>query len=251
MSETLANIAGSGSMLLAILVAILAGLLSFFSPCVVPLLPGYMSYVTGLSGVDIVNGEAKRGHMLAGAILFVLGFSAVFVALGAASGALGGWLVVNSRALSLLLGLLTIGLGLVFLGAVPWLQRDYRLHTVPRVGLSAAPFLGVLFGVGWTPCAGPTIGVISTLAFNEAQPGRGALLLGFYSLGLGIPFIVAALAWRRAMSAFSVLRRHSRLITRLGGLMLIVVGVLLVTDWWLYLTTWLQVSVGGLPTAIV
>ena len=238
MGEWFQTTAGSGSLLLAIPVALVAGLVSFFSPCVIPLLPGYLSYATGLSGADLES--AKRGRMLAGSLLFVLGFTLVFVALGTLSGALGAWLITWQREITVVLGLMTILLGLVFAGLVPWLQRDWRLHRVPAVGLAAAPLLGVLFGLGWTPCMGPTLGVITTLSINEGTAGRGALLSVFYSLGLGLPFILAAIAFRKTLGAFAAIRRHQRLIMRLGGLMMVVVGVLLVSGWWAEAVSWLQ-----------
>ena len=241
MGDWFGDTAGSGSLLLAIPVALVAGLVSFFSPCVIPLLPGYLSYATGLSGADLASGDVRRGRMFAGSLLFVLGFSAVFVILGAVAGSFGNWLIVNERLLTVILGIVTIVLGVAFLGFVPWLQRDVRVHKVPAVGLAAAPVLGFLFGLGWTPCVGPTLGVISTLAFNEGTPGRGALLLGCYSLGLGLPFIVAGLAWRRALGAVAFIRRHQEWVTRAGGAMLILVGLLLVSGWWDYLVTWLQI----------
>jgi cytochrome c-type biogenesis protein len=231
--------AASGSLALAVPVALVAGLVSFFSPCVIPLLPGYLSYATGLSGADLE--DARRGRMLAGSLLFVLGFSVVFVALGTLSGALGGWLVTWQREITVVLGVLTILLGLAFAGLVPWLQRDWRLHRVPAVGLGAAPLLGVLFGLGWTPCIGPTLGVITALSINEATAGRGALLSACYALGLGLPFVVAGLAYRRALGTFAWVRRHQQWVTRAGGLMLVAVGVLLVTGWWAELVTWIQI----------
>ncbi len=164
-------------MVLALPVALLAGLVSFFSPCVVPLLPGYLSYATGLSGVDLES--AKRGRMMLGSLLFVLGFSFVFVAFGALFGSLGDWLIIYTRQISVVLGLLTILLGVAFVGLVPMLQRDVRVHRVPAVGLAAAPLLGVLFGLGWTPCIGPTLTAVQALAVQRghgrprgpAQPG--------------------------------------------------------------------------------
>jgi cytochrome c-type biogenesis protein len=219
-----------GSLLLAVPVAMVAGLVSFFSPCVVPLLPGYLSYTTGLSGADLES--ARRGRMLAGSLLFVLGFSFVFVSFGALFGAVGDWLWEYQRNITVVLGSVTILVGIAFLGAVPWLQRDWRVHRVPAVGLAAAPMLGVLFGLGWTPCIGPTLSAITTLAVNEGSAERGALLSFVYCLGLGLPFIVAALAYRRMLGAIGWVRRHQQWITRFGGLMLIAVGVLLVTGWW-------------------
>ena len=220
----------SGSMAVALPVALVAGLVSFFSPCVVPLLPGYLSYATGLSGVDLEN--ARRGRMVLGSLLFVLGFSFVFVMLGTLSGALGEWLFVYTRQISVALGFFTILVGVAFIGLVPWLQRDVRVHRVPAVGLAAAPLLGVLFGLGWTPCIGPTLSAVQALALHEGTAARGAMLSVAYSLGLGIPFLVAGLAFRRTLGAVKWVRRHQVWVTRIGGMMLIVVGLLLVTGLW-------------------
>ncbi|MGH3445733.1 MAG: cytochrome c biogenesis CcdA family protein [Nocardioidaceae bacterium] len=217
-------------MLLALPVAAVAGLVSFFSPCVVPLLPGYLSYATGLSGADLQN--ARRGRLVLGSLLFVLGFTFVFVVLGFVSGALGGWLFDYMRQISIALGVVTILVGLAFLGFVPWLQRDVRVHRVPAVGLAAAPLLGVLFGLGWTPCIGPTLAAVQTLAVHEGTATRGAILSVAYSLGLGIPFLVAGFAFRRMLGAVGFVRRHQVWVTRLGGLLLIAVGVLLVSGIW-------------------
>ena len=220
----------SGSMAVALPVALVAGLVSFFSPCVVPLLPGYLSYATGLSGVDLEQG--KRGRMVLGSFLFVLGFSFVFVSFGALFGSLGDWLIVYRRQLSLGEDRLTILVGVAFIGLVPWLQRDVRVHRVPAVGLAAAPLLGVLFGLGWTPCIGPTLSAVQALALHEGTAARGAMLSVAYSLGLGIPFLVAGLAFRRTLGAVKWVRRHQVWVTRIGGMMLIVVGLLLVTGLW-------------------
>jgi cytochrome c-type biogenesis protein len=197
---------------------------------VVPLLPGYLSYATGLSGVDLENG--RRGRMVLGSLLFVLGFSFVFVVLGTLSGALGEWLFRYTREISVALGLFTILVGVAFIGLVPWLQRDVRVHRVPAVGLAAAPLLGVLFGLGWTPCIGPTLSAVQALALHEGTAIRGATLSVAYSLGLGIPFLVAGLAFRRTLGAVKWVRRHQVWVTRIGGMMLIVVGLLLVTGLW-------------------
>ena len=220
----------SGTMLLAVPVAIVAGLVSFFSPCVVPLLPGYVSYATGLSGADLETG--RRSRMLTGTFLFVLGFTVWFVILGTATGALGEWLWEYKRQISFVLGVVTIVVGLVFMGALPWLQRDVRVHTLPAVGLGAAPLLGLLFAIGWTPCLGPTITAVQSLAFSEGTAARGAVLSVAYSLGLGIPFILLGLAYRRTLGAVRWVRQHQVWITRVGGLMMVTVGLLLVTGWW-------------------
>jgi cytochrome c-type biogenesis protein len=239
MGDYFQDAAASGSLLLAVPIALAAGLVSFFSPCVIPLLPGYLSYATGLSGADLE--QARRGRMLLGSLLFVLGFSTVFVLLGAAFGSAGKQLFQHRDTITLVLGCLVILLGLAFAGLVPLLQRDVRVHKVPAAGLVAAPFLGFLFGLGWTPCVGPTLGAILTLSVNEATAGRGALLSGVYALGLGLPFVAAGLAYRRTLGAFAVIRRHQAWVTRIGGIMLVVVGLLLVTGWWDSIVTWLQV----------
>ena len=227
--------------MLAIPVAILAGLASFLSPCVLPMLPGYLSYATGLSGAEIAGGDVRRSRMLLGSALFVLGFSVVFVALGVATGSLGFWYAQHTVLVDRILGVFTVVMGLAFLGVVPWLQRDVRVHKVPAVGLLAAPLLGLLFGLGWTPCVGPTLGVIDGLAAQSGTAARGGLLLAFYSLGLGVPFILFAVLWRRALGALAFLRRHQQWVTRIGGVMLIVVGLALLTGWWQYALDWLQV----------
>ncbi len=243
MGEWFQEQALSGSLILAVPVALLAGLVSFFSPCVIPLLPGYLSYATGLTGADLQDAEVtrrRRGRMLAGSVLFVLGFSVVFVLLGTASGAAGAWLMRWQRELTVVLGAVIILLGLAFVGLVPAMQREWRIHRVPAVGLAAAPVLGFLFGLGWTPCLGPTLAAIVNLSLREGTAGRGALLSGFYALGLGLPFIVASVAYERTLGATRFVRRHQVLVTRLGGLMMIVVGVLLLSGWWDVLVTWLQ-----------
>ena len=158
----------------------IAGLVSFFSPCVIPLLPGYLSYATGLSGADLADSKddasAPRGRMLLGSLLFVLGFAVVFVLVGAAFGSVGVWLRGWQDEITVVLGVGLILLGLVFAGVVPWLQREWRIHTIPAVGLGAAPLIGALFAIGWTPCIGPTYGVIVNLTYADATATRGALL---------------------------------------------------------------------------
>jgi cytochrome c-type biogenesis protein len=243
MGEWFHDTALSGSLLLAIPVAVIAGLISFFSPCVLPLLPGYISYATGISGSDLAEGRlsGRRSRMLLGSVLFVLGFGVVFVILGGVSGAIGSWLVTWQRELSIVLGILTIVLGLAFAGWLPFLQRDWRIHRVPAVGLAAAPVLGFLFGVGWTPCLGPTLAAITTLSLNEGTATRGAFLAAMYAAGLGIPFILAGVAYERLLGAFAFVRRHQVTVMRAGGLMLVGVGVLLLTGWWAEAVSWLQV----------
>jgi cytochrome c-type biogenesis protein len=170
--------------------------------------------------------------MFLGAFGFVLGFSVVFMLIGYTAGAVGAWLFEYQRQITIVLGVMTIILGLIFLGALQLLQRDFRIHKVPAVGIAAAPLLGVLFGLGWTPCIGPTLSAVVGLSAQSASAGRGMTLSFFYCLGLGVPFIIAALSYRRAMGAIKVIRRHQAWVTRIGGVMLIVVGILLVTGWW-------------------
>ena len=220
----------TGSMLVALPVAVLAGAISFFSPCVVPLLPGYLSYVTGLSAAEL--GSKRRGRMLAGTSLFVAGFSAVFVLTGVLFGAIGGIMLDHQGQITRVLGAATIVLGLVFLGGFGFLQRDLRVHRVPAVGIAAAPLLGVLFGFGWTPCIGPTLGTVMNLAATEGSAGRGGTLALVFSLGLGIPFVVTAMAFRRMLGAVGWVRRHQVFVIRIGGVLMIAVGLLQVTGAW-------------------
>ncbi|MFD3453410.1 cytochrome c biogenesis CcdA family protein [Streptomyces sp. NPDC058691] len=237
----------NGALLAAVPVALLGGLVSFFSPCVLPLVPGYLSYVTGVTGSDLA--EARRGRMLAGASLFVIGFTAVFVSGGALFGNFGWTLQEHKAVITKVLGALTIVLGLAFMGLVGGItQREFRFHRRPTMGLAGAPLLGVLFGIGWTPCIGPTLAAVNALAFNEASAGRGALLTAAYCVGLGLPFIVAAVAFRRALGAFGWVKRHYVWVMRAGGAMLVAVGVLLVTGVWDHIVYQMQIwSTGFTP----
>lgn len=235
--------AATGSLLLAIPVAFAAGTVSFFSPCVVPLLPGYLSYVSGVAVTELET--ARRSRIVAGALLFVLGFTVVFVAGGALFGAAGQHLMQYQRQISIIGGLLLVAMGLVFMGAFGFLQQDRRLHGAPRVGLVAAPMLGVIFGVGWTPCIGPTLSAVLILANNEATASRGAFLTLIYCLGLGLPFILAALFLSRFLRLTQWMRRHQRAVSVTGGLLLIATGVLLMTGWWQDIVLELQRWVAG------
>ncbi|WP_405885591.1 cytochrome c biogenesis protein CcdA [Streptomyces sp. NBC_01136] len=221
----------SGALLVALPVAVLGGLVSFFSPCVLPLVPGYLSYVTGVTGTDLA--EARRGRMAAGASLFVVGFTAVFVSGGALFGYFGATLQENQGTLSKVLGGLMILMGVFFMGMMPWLtQREFRFHKRPVSGLAGAPLLGALFGIGWTPCLGPTLSSVQALAMNQASAGRGAILTVAYCLGLGIPFVLTAVAFRKALGAFGWVKRHYAWVMRIGGGMMIVTGLLLLTGAW-------------------
>jgi cytochrome c-type biogenesis protein len=237
-----------GSLLLAVPLAMVAGLVSFASPCVLPLVPGYLGYVTGLTGVDLE--QQSRGRMVAGMGLFVLGFTAVYVVVGTAVGALGSLFVEHATVISRVLGVVTVGLGLVYLGVLPAFQGDRRLDLRPAAGLAGAPLLGAVFAIGWTACTGPTLGAILALTGIGGNPARGALLATAYCLGLGVPFLLAGLAYRRAMGAFAAVRRHRVLVTRVGGALLVLVGVLIATGVWTRLTTALSGSIAGFEVAI-
>ena len=221
----------TGSMAGAILVAVFAGLLSFFSPCVLPLIPGYLSYVTGLGAADVIEGQ-RRARTVVGTVLFVVGFTVVFVATGTIIGTLGKVLVGHRRAIEIIVGALTVVLGAMFAGLVPLGRRELRIHRLPRAGLAAAPILGIVFGLGWTPCIGPALSVVYGLSLTQGSAVRGAVLATCYSLGLGIPFITAAAAVVWMGRTIDAVRTHQHGVQRFGGILLMTVGVLLVTGWW-------------------
>ncbi|MFJ5881148.1 cytochrome c biogenesis CcdA family protein [Kitasatospora cineracea] len=233
---------GSGALVLALPIALAAGLVSFFSPCVLPLVPGYLSYVTGFSAADLSDAKgSRRGRMLAGSLLFVLGFAAVFVSGGALFGSFGQTLQDHKRVISIVMGVLTVLMGLAFMGLLPgFTMRELRTRRRPAIGLAGAPLLGLVFGIGWTPCIGPTLAAIQGLAFSQASAGRGALLMAVYCLGLGVPFVLAALAFRKALGAFGWIKQHYQWVMRIGGGMLVAVGLALVTGVWDALVNQLQ-----------
>ncbi|MBB4713415.1 cytochrome c-type biogenesis protein [Streptomyces sp. Ag82_O1-12] len=239
----------NGALLVALPIALLGGLVSFFSPCVLPLVPGYLSYVTGVSGTDLA--EARRGRMVAGASLFVLGFTAVFVSGGALFGYFGQTLQEERGVLTKVLGVLMILMGVFFMGLMPWLtQREFRFHKKPATGLVGAPVLGALFGIGWTPCIGPTLSAVQTLAWQQGTAGRGAILTFAYCLGLGVPFVLAAVAFRKALGAFGWIKRHYVWVMRVGGTMMIVTGLLLLTGAWDRIVQEMQVWSDGFTVGI-
>ncbi len=262
MGEAFGQLVLDGPFLVAAGVAALVGLISFASPCVLPLVPGYLSYVTGLVGTGArapqpagdgavatavrADERPPRGRMVAGALLFVLGFTAVFVAFGAVFGGLGRWLLVYNDEITRVMGGVTVLVGLGFLGWLPFLQRTKKLSIRPATGLAGAPLLGVVFGLGWTPCLGPTLSAVNSLAFSEATAGRGALLGVAYCLGLGVPFVLVALGARWAVGATGFLRRHAAAVSRFGGAVLVVVGLLLLSGLWsegmIWFRSWLAAT---------
>ena len=241
-----ATAAFSGSMLLALPVALVAGLVSFASPCVLPLVPGYLGYLGGMSGASLGQtgvGRAgaggtltrvapARGRLLAGVGLFVAGFTLVFVAVGALAGSLGALLGRWEDPLTRVLGVVVVLMGGAFLGFVPFLQRDTRLRVSPSAGLWGAPLLGIVFGLGWAPCIGPTLAAVLALSLDEGSAARGAILSVAYCVGLGLPFLLVALAMQRSTRALGFLRRHRLTISRIGGGLLVLIGLALVTGLW-------------------
>lgn len=277
MSGGVGHLILSGPLLLAVPVAAAAGAVTFLSPCVLPLVPGYLSYVTGMSGVDAQRPQPEgptgaaaapavattggavgtavrpatglaavppaRRRTLAGAALFALGFSLVFATEGVAFGGLGSLLKDHTAGLTQILGVFTILFGLLFAGVFDRFVvtgRIVRPSFRPRAGLAGAPVLGAMFGLSWTPCIGPTLSAVWTLAFTSGTAVRGAALMFVYGLGLGLPFLLVALVFQRGVTALAFFRRHARLIARAGGAMLIVVGVLEVSGAWTAALSWLQ-----------
>ncbi len=269
------QLVASGPLILALPVAAAAGAVTFLSPCCLPLVPGYLSFVTGMAGAGgspsaaSTLGDAPgpvppggsgvavaalplaataaappRGRVVAGTALFVLGFSVVFVAYGAALGGLGHLLTGHARLLTQVLGGLTILLGLLFAGVLDrfsFAGRIVRPSARPKAGLAGAPLLGVMFGLGWAPCIGPTLTAVLALSASSGTVARGAVLAFVYALGLGVPFLLVSLGFQVAMRAFAFFRRRARLVTRIGGAMLICVGLLEVTGAWSTFMAWLQV----------
>ncbi|MFB9234968.1 cytochrome c biogenesis CcdA family protein [Plantactinospora siamensis] len=332
MGAAFANLAQSGPLLLAVGAAALAGLVSFLSPCVLPLVPGYLSYVTGLAGADLEGrsvrkgpllsdsvvagtlpntaaggtaadtagaavgaatggaptaatagaavgaatagaatagaatagagagtvtverpgdrgpsagrGRSVKGRVLAGTLLFIAGFTAVYLLTAILLAGVGQAMLAHRRALEVAVGLLIIVLGLSFLGLVPGLQREFRLHRLPAAGLLGAPVFGAVFALSWAPCTGPTLGAVLGMATVGGQTDRAVILAAAYCLGLGLPFVVFGLSFSRLLGLFRAVRRNSRWVTRVGGALLILVGLALVTGGWQSFIIWLQTTVG-------
>lgn len=227
-----AEIVLDGSVLIAAPIALLAGLVSFLSPCVLPLVPGYLGYVTGLSGVELH--ERSRSRMVLGAALFVLGFSVVFMLIGAVFTYATTWLRFEGGWVTQVLGAVVVLMGLIFMGAFSAFQRERKIATRPPDGLLGAPLLGATFGIGWAPCIGPTLAAVLALVYGE-EPARGALLVFVYCLGLGIPFILISLGLQRGMRALDFFKRHKAVVMRTGGTLLVAVGLLMLSGIW---NTW-------------
>ncbi|PKW13001.1 cytochrome c biogenesis CcdA family protein [Saccharopolyspora spinosa] len=256
------ELAATGPLLFAAAIAALAGAISFASPCVVPLVPGYLAYLAGVVGaeappVDVAEAEqGRRGRwrVAGAALLFVAGFTVVFASGTLILLGLSDVLLANELLLQRIGGVVTVAMGLVFLGFVPALQRDVRLHRVPRAGVWGAPLLGAVFGLGWTPCLGPTLaGVTSVAIATDAGTGmavRGVLLVLAYCVGLGLPFVVLAIGARWAIRSAGWLRRRARAIQIAGGVLLVVVGLLLVTGLWGELIAVLRGPIAGFETPI-
>jgi len=274
------SLVSSGPLLLAIPVAAAAGAVTFLSPCCLPLVPGYLAYITGMSGADAsaepeadatatdaeatagaaesgADGGVKTrtrapaaapaprhtGRTVAGTALFVVGFSVVFSLAGLAVGGLGQLFSAHDSVLTRVLGGVTILLGLLFFGAFDrfmFAGRVFKPSVMPKAGLAGAPLLGVLFGIGWTPCIGPTLTAVLTLSLQSGTAARGAFLAFVYGLGLGIPFLIVALAFQRMVSLLGFFKRNARLVSRIGGILLVAVGVLEVTGAWTSMITWLH-----------
>ncbi|MEH1012401.1 cytochrome c biogenesis protein CcdA [Micromonospora sp. CPCC 206060] len=275
MGETFRQLAQGGPLLLAIGAAALAGLVSFLSPCVLPLVPGYLSYVTGLAGADLEGrsvrkgppltdsveegpplntpggtvtatrtAAAVKGRVLAGTLLFIAGFTVVFTLTAILFSAVGKALLTYDRVLETGVGVLIIVLGLAFLGVIPGMQREFRIHRLPAAGLLGAPVFGAVFALSWAPCVGPTLSAVIGMATVSGQTDRAVILAVAYCLGLGLPFIVFGLAFQRLLGVFRAIRRNSQWVTRLGGALLILIGLALVTGGWQSFVIWLQTTFG-------
>ncbi len=264
MGEQFGALVMDGPLLVAMGVAFIAGVVSFASPCILPLVPGYVGYLGGMSGstaaptsgrgsgpaATATATRASTRRVLVGTLLFVLGFTLVFVLLGIVFAALGARMAAWVDIIMRVLGVFVILMGLAFLGYLPFLQKDLRIQMSPRFGLAGAPLLGATFALGWTPCIGPTLAAVLALSFGGGEPVRGGILAFAYCIGLGLPFVVIAVAFTRSPRLHQWVRRHRTAIVRIGGAVLILVGLLLVTGLWNTLMNMLQGSIAGFTTVV-
>jgi len=237
----------AGPLIGALPIAVLAGLLSFLSPCILPLVPGYLGYVGGVTGAD---GRPDRRRLVLGVLLFILGFTLVFTLLGGAFGVVGQWLYVYRDLLTRIAGVIVLLLGLVFIGQFSFLQRTLKPEWMPRAGLAGAPLLGVVFGLGWTPCLGPTLVAISAMSLTSGSATQGVVLGIAYSLGLGIPFLLIAIGFGWAATSVAWVKRHIRLINIIGGAVLVLIGLLMVSGLWSRLMSQLGAVINVFTTPI-
>ena len=245
----MSDVVFSGALWLAIPIAMLAGLVSFLSPCVLPLVPGYLGFLGGASGgAGSRSGRPTRtgrGRLLLGVVLFIAGFTVVFVAMGVLAGTLGRFFLQYGEVLTRVLGVVVIIMGLVFLGLFGFAQRTMKPQVRSGLGLVGAPLLGVAMGIGWAPCIGPTYAAILSISLTQADPTRAVLLAVAYSLGLGIPFLLLAVGFGWATRSVAFLRRHIRVVNIIGGVLLIVLGLLMVTGLWTAAMSQLTGVIGG------
>lgn len=236
MKNELVNYLLSGNLILALPIAAVAGLISFASPCVIPLVPGYLTYAAGFS--------KNRGKIFLGSLLFVSGFTALFVAYGALFGGLGNRISANQGSIARVLGIFTIVMGLIFMGRIN-LLRSFKVNKIANSGLIGAPLLGFLFGLGWTPCIGPALAAVQSLALESASATRGSILSVAYCIGLGAPFILSGAYFDRSNSIRKFLARNGERIAFIGGVILIVIGAMQLTGTWNSLMISLRSTISG------